>query len=88
MSSLSFKLTEEQRRQIRDAIAALTGEERHREASRLRSRLLREDQECRKKDNASKAAHGRQKYHADLEASRRKGAEKARRRRAAAGTAQ
>jgi hypothetical protein len=87
MSSLSFKLTEDQRERIQAAIAGLTGEERHREASRLRSQILRLNPDCRKKDNASKAAHGRQKYHADLEASRRKGAEKkARRRRAAAGT--
>ena len=50
----TFKLTEDQRRQIDAAIAGLTGDARRRERARLRSRLLREYPEYRKKDNAAK----------------------------------
>jgi len=76
----SFKLNDEERRQIHAAIAGLTGKERQREAARLRSRLLRQRPEYRQADNAKKAAHGRERYHANLEESRRKGADKWRRR--------
>ena len=75
-------LSLEQRERIREAIAGLAGVERHRAYMRLRSRLLREDPEYRKKDNATKAEHGREHYHANLEESRRKGAAKWRSRRA------
>jgi hypothetical protein len=78
MTSLSL----EQRERIKAALVGLTGNERHRERMRLRSRLLRECEDYRKADNAKKAAHGREAYHADLEQSRRRGAEKCRRRRA------
>jgi hypothetical protein len=48
---------------------------------RLRSRLLRECAEYRTADNAKKAAHGREAYHANLVESRRRSVEKARWRR-------
>jgi hypothetical protein len=83
MTLLSFMLTEDQRRQIGAAVAGLTGDARRRERMRLRSRLLRESEEYRKKDNATKAAHGREAYHANIEEGRRRGAEKWRRARLA-----
>jgi hypothetical protein len=73
-------LSIEQREQVQAAIAGLHGQERHRERMRLRSRLLREGEEYRMADNAKKAAHGREAYHANLELSRRRGAEKSRQR--------
>jgi hypothetical protein len=82
MASLSFTLNEDQRRQIDAAVAGLTGEERQRARARLRSRLLREDPAFRQADNAAKAEHGREAYHANLEESRRRNAEKWRRYRA------
>jgi hypothetical protein len=82
--NMSLFLSTEQRQQIQAALAGLHGEERQRERMRLRSRMLRLNPEYRSADNAKKAAHGREAYHANLEESRRKGAEKARRRAALA----
>ncbi len=79
MATRSCGLTEDQRRQIDAALAGLTGIERHRERERLRSRLLREDPAYRLADNARKAEHGREAYHANPEAARVRSAEKARR---------
>jgi hypothetical protein len=75
----SFKLSAEERQLIRDIVAGLEGDERHREASRVRSIVCRMNPDYRAADNAKKAARERAKYHADIEESRRKGAEKARR---------
>ncbi len=68
---MSF-LSEEQRQQINAALGNLTGADRRRERARLRSRLLRESEEYRQADNAKKAAHARDRYHANPEAARQR----------------
>jgi hypothetical protein len=77
---MPIKLTPTDRQLIRDAVAGLTGAERQRTRARMRSKLLRINPEYRAADNARQAALGREKYHASLEESRRKSAEKWRRR--------
>ncbi len=74
----TFTLTPDERDQIHAALAGLTGQERQR--ARLRSRLLRLRPEFRQMDNERNAAQGRARHHADIEAERRKGLEKWRRR--------
>ncbi len=68
MVPMPFKLTAEERQLLRDIVAGLKGDERHRESTRVRSILCRLNPECRAADNAKKAAHGRATYHADIEA--------------------
>ena len=77
---MPFKLSAEERQLIRDIVAGLEGDERHRESGRVRSIVCRLNPDYRAADNAKKAARERAKYHADIEESRRKGAEIMRRR--------
>ena len=81
--SIPSKLSPEQCEQIQAALAGLTGKERHRERMRLRSKFLRMNPDYRAADNAKQAELGRARYHANLEESRRKVAEKWRRRKVA-----
>jgi hypothetical protein len=75
-----FKLSADERQLIRDIVAGLEGDERRRESDRVRSIVCRLNPDYRAADNSKYAARGRATYHADIEESRRKGAEKMRRR--------
>ena len=75
-----FTLTDDDRQRIHDSLVGLTGKERHRAHNAMRSRLLRLKPEYRAASNAKNAERQRAKYHANLEESRRYGAEKKRRR--------
>jgi hypothetical protein len=78
---MSIQLTPANRQLIRDAVSGLTGDERRREYMRLKSKLLRLNPEYRAADNARMAAREHDRYHANIEESRRKSAEKSRRQR-------
>jgi hypothetical protein len=66
---------------LQASLVGLHGVARQRERMWLRSRFLRLNPEYRLADNARKAAHGREAYHANLDEGRRKGVEKSRQRR-------
>jgi predicted component of type VI protein secretion system len=80
--TLSQKLNPADRDLLYCIVTGLTGTERQRETARIRSKLLRLHDAYRQADNARKAAIGRERYAADIDESRRKSAEKVRRKRA------
>ena len=76
------KLSPENRQLVRDIVAGLEGYEKRKEAARVRSMILRMDEDYRRADNARQATLERNKYGENLEEGRRKAAAKARQRRA------